>query len=482
MNKKKIIILIVIIAIAGLASVFTVGMLKKQNRNKKAVDVYPVNELGSYASDFYFEDTLSGNIMADMEQKLYISQDQKIKKIKVKEGQKVRAGDVLLIYDTTAQQLQIQSKEAAVEMARTAVIVAERELKKLENTTPVEPQPEEPEISGEPENPDNPGSTEEPDNPDYPGSTEDPENPEQPEDPDTPTEPENPEQPENPDTPANPDNTDNPPNDDNSANADEAQRIDGDLEESDEPDELEITYTKEELDAAIADKKEEIASLKIDYEIQQVELEVLKYQTSNGEVLANFDGIIKTVNNPEEALINNEPVVVVGGSGGYTVEAYVGENSLTQVSTGDYVSVFCYDTGLSYEGMITEISNVPSENYYSDGQESYYPVTVSLSDDEGLAQGMWAEIYLDSSTEGYSDSIYIELPFVKKDNGSYYVMKEEDGKLVKCKVTVGKTLWNSYMEIKSGVTMNDYLAFPYAQDAQEGVKTNRKSYYEAMYY
>ena len=61
-------------------------------------------------------------------------------------------------------------------------------------------------------------------------------------------------------------------------------------------------------------------------------------------------------------------------------------------------------------------------------------------------------------------------------------MKEEDGKLVKCKVAVGKTLSNTYLEIKGGITMDDYIAFPYAQDAQEGVKANRKSYYESMYY
>jgi len=36
-------------------------------------------------------------------------------------------------------------------------------------------------------------------------------------------------------------------------------------------------------------------------------------------------------------------------------------------------------------------------------------------------------------------------------------------------VKVGKSLWGSMIEIKSGVTMDDYLAFPYGNGAVEGM-------------
>ena len=62
-----------------------------------------------------------------------------------------------------------------------------------------------------------------------------------------------------------------------------------------------------------------------------------------------------------------------------------------------------------------------------------------------------------------------------KENNNYYIMKEVDGRLKKVYVKTGKTMWGSEIEIRSGLHDGDYLAFPYAQNAKEGVKTNRVS-------
>ena len=54
-------------------------------------------------------------------------------------------------------------------------------------------------------------------------------------------------------------------------------------------------------------------------------------------------------------------------------------------------------------------------------------------------------------------------------------MKEVDGKLVKSYVATGEILWGSMIEIKGGLSPNDYIAFPYSADAVEGVNTVQES-------
>ena len=52
-----------------------------------------------------------------------------------------------------------------------------------------------------------------------------------------------------------------------------------------------------------------------------------------------------------------------------------------------------------------------------------------------------------------------------------YVMKRgENGLLVKQYIEVGKVSGEGY-EILSGVTTDDYLAFPYGKEVKEGAKT-----------
>ena len=63
---------------------------------------------------------------------------------------------------------------------------------------------------------------------------------------------------------------------------------------------------------------------------------------------------------------------------------------------------------------------------------------------------------------------------MRKEDGKSYVMKDDGtGHLVKQYVKTGKTIYGYAVEIKSGVTMDDYLAFPYGKTAKEGVKTNK---------
>ena len=54
-----------------------------------------------------------------------------------------------------------------------------------------------------------------------------------------------------------------------------------------------------------------------------------------------------------------------------------------------------------------------------------------------------------------------------------YVPKDVNGKLAKQYVKTGKTYWGTMVEILEGVTLEDYLAFPYGDGAKEGAKTKQ---------
>lgn len=457
-KKKKIIIsLVVTIVIIGLVTGILLAV-KKKTKNKKTVEVYPVSELSENSSNFGSWKTMSGRVIIKNEQKIYLNAEQQVAEVLVKEGDEVKAGDVLMRYDTTSQNLQLERMAADVEIARVAVIVAERDLEKLKNTTPVEPTTEAPPTEAPP--------TEAP--PTEAPTTEAPTTEAPPiEDPNaTPTDAEQNNKPQ--ETPA-PTPTPVPA----PTPAPEPEPI--------PPEDMEQTYTKEELEKAIKDKENEIKSLRTAYQLEQIKYEIASYQNANGDVLANFDGVVKTLADQEESILNNEPFMVIGTDDGYTVQSDIGEFSLMTVGVGNTVTMQNYENGMTYTGTITEISNIPSDsNYYYGTIETYYPITIAVDNPEGLTQNSWLEVSLDGGvTDENTGVLCLQTAFVMSENGNSYVMKQVDGKLEKCYVKTGKNYWGSYVEILSGLNEDDYVAFPYLTSAVEGTKTVEISLYDS---
>ena len=409
MNKAKKIIIIVLSCVVVLGGIyFALRTLKQKNQNSKTAGVYAVSEIGYDASNMWDNSTLSGNVTVNSEQKVYVGKTQSVSEIKVTEGQSVKAGDVLLVYDTTANDLQLELQRSELELSRVSIIDAQRELEKLKATTPLEDIP----------------TTEAPVVPVATGS-------------DVP-------QPD-PDTDPDPD-ADTPP-------------------------------TREELKNQIAQKEQEIKSMQTQYEIAQVKLQMEEMQNSTGEVLANFDGVVKSVITADEAASSGDPILVVSAADGYLVESQIGELAMSTVKVGDTVSMYCYDTGMNYEGTITEISTFPDENYsnYNSKVETYYPIKIALTDATDVSQYMYMEITLNSDPEDTNSGFYLSKAFMKQEGSNYYVMKDVDGKLKKTYIKVGNKTSGDAVLVLGGLTMQDYIAFPYLDEAGEGVKTVQKS-------
>ena len=73
------------------------------------------------------------------------------------------------------------------------------------------------------------------------------------------------------------------------------------------------------------------------------------------------------------------------------------------------------------------------------------------------------------SVSGTENGIYLENPFLRTENGSTYVLVlGADGRLEQRFVTTGKSLWGNYTEIRSGITAEDLIAFPYGKHVKPG--------------
>ena len=133
-----------------------------------------------------------------------------------------------------------------------------------------------------------------------------------------------------------------------------------------------------------------------------------------------------------------------------------------------------------FDSTITDINDYPEDSngyYYGNGNPnaSYYGYTAYIEDSTGLSNGDNLSLSINlGGDEDSSDKIYLDKAYVRKEDGKSYVMKDDGtGHLVKQYVKTGKTIYGYAVEIKSGVTMDDYLAFPYGKTAKEGVKTNK---------
>ena len=240
---------------------------------------------------------------------------------------------------------------------------------------------------------------------------------------------------------------------------------------------LEESYPKEELIKMIRDKNKEIAQLDTSIKLAKVNLEKVKKEVGSDTVYSELEGTVKAVRDPNSGdFTGSEAVVEVSGGGGYYIDGALSELELGTVSVGGTVQVNSWMTGASCEGEIVEISDYPTDNAnsWSDGNSnvSYYPFKVFVSEEANLQEGDWVEMSYQNTAGDDGNTMYLESMFIRSENGKSYVMaRGENGKLEKRWVQTGRNLWGSYTQIRGGLTVDDFVAFPYGRNAVEGAGT-----------
>ena len=514
-TKKRLILISAAIVVAvGLA--MGIWFFIQYRIDHKTVEVLAVSDPSVTTS--YWGDTTysSGTVKSDSQQELYPSDSQTVTDIFVEEGQQVSVGDPLVQYDKTKLELELESKDIAVKQAEIELDDAEDQLKKLQNTKPyTTPEPTTPpadvtlysRLDADSKPYSGSGTTEDP----YvflctedcvmtrefllrllgdgSGATPSPE-----------------------DVLTTPFAAVFEVREDNSNYGDllysftlDGTQLSGSFQVSDaitgsntlesvmevfdapssrstptptpNPNNYnDMGYTRQELNDLIAKKRQEIKDLQL--KVDQAELDLKKAQIAldNSTVRSTIDGVVRTLTDVDTAKASSSPFLVVSGQAQFTVTGTLSESLLGSVKVGDVISAMSYDTGMGYSATITQISDYPLEgNYYSgsgNSNSSNYEFTAVLDGSEGLSNGMYLELTLNLVGDTDASAFYLYKPYIREDEGGSYVMKVgPDNRLYKQYLSLGKSIYSGeYVEVKGGLTQEDYIAFPYGNDVKEGVR------------
>ena len=530
-RKKRIIaaVVVFILLAAGAGALVAIPRI-----NRQEVEVYPVSRIREYAWGDAFGSY--GNIMAANMQAVQLNSDMLLLSVDVSAGDEVEPGDTLLRYDTTIQDLNINTIRIQNDILKNKIRKAESELTRVNSlvaSTPPNPPPE-------PKNLIMDGSmlTEESMNdlkvsgngetagsrlvfncyygvvisPDFLrslyviGDIDDPDPPDTPDPPDPPPEPEGvPKYVEfrvyyfnnvlmfrwryDGNVKFDPDSRPNgwelskgvKVHDDQTISHSGVDRIPGSSFRR-----LADTvdyyggphYSQAEIDRMRNSITNELADYRTQLKMGELELETALAELGDGSVKSLISGIVSEVNDPEY-LEAGMPVIVVQSGKGYRVEGTVSELNLHRIKTGQEVTVSSWFTGSSYPAEITEIHDFPSRfPGGSMGMEnplnSFYTFVAMIGTDEVLMVGDWVEIGIEGSNARAPDDSAIYLPnaFIREESGRSFVMKQDsDGLLTRQYVMTGKALYGYATEIRSGITLDDNIAFPYGKAVKEGAPT-----------
>ena len=243
-------------------------------------------------------------------------------------------------------------------------------------------------------------------------------------------------------------------------------------------------FTAEELAEAIKEQEKNIKETEL--QIREAELGIQEYKKIlDGKIVyATMDGIVKSAGSSGSG--SSSAFITITGRAGLYVRGTVNELALDTVKVGDTITGTSYETGSSFTAEIVEISEYPDESansYYGGyGEEntnsSYYPFLAYIENAEGLEVDSYVDLSLsgsgftDSGDPEMSNGLCLEEFFIRKDNSgrSYCYVLGKDGLLEKRYLEIGANIWG-YITIKSGLTPDDYIAFPYGKGVEEGAQT-----------
>ena len=240
-------------------------------------------------------------------------------------------------------------------------------------------------------------------------------------------------------------------------------------------------YTSEELAQARKEAADTLRDLELDLKEAALHLESAKEADEAGEIHAKMNGVVKKLGDPANPIGDGTPFLSVAGSAGQYVQGGLSELLLDTVKPGDPVQVMSWENGMTYDGTVSEVMPYPDttgmfSGYGETAAATYYPFTVYVENGEGLMPGYWVQLTVagsgDAESMEMSDSgFYLYRAFILDEGGRKYVFKRgEDGLLHKTEIRTGALQGDGY-KILSGVTEEDWIAFPYGKGVKEGAKT-----------
>lgn len=245
----------------------------------------------------------------------------------------------------------------------------------------------------------------------------------------------------------------------------------------------------ERLDYTIQIQSTEASIKKSEYELRSKSAEVTKLEKSisNAVVESKMKGVVQKINSDDDSSSDSSSdsnvLMSILATGEYRVKGTISEQNVYTIEAGAKVIVRSRtDDKAMWKGTLQAVdTEKPTSKSSEDtgstenaAQSSTYPFYVQLSSSDGLILGQHVYIETDVGQADQKDGLWLPSYYFATEGTQRYVwVAGERDLLEKRNVTVGEydDSQDTY-EIVSGLTEEDYIAFP-SPNLQEGMGTTK---------
>ncbi len=244
----------------------------------------------------------------------------------------------------------------------------------------------------------------------------------------------------------------------------------------------------EQMDIEIQIQSLKANNKKTEYEIknQQARIESLEEAAANSVVASELAGVVKYV---DSSVVNGNTFgetdfITILATGDYRIKASVNEQNQWSIEEGTKVIIRSrVDESVKWTGTVVTVDTQNPEDSdsasYTDTAElttsSRYPFYVKLDSSTGLILGQHVYVEPDRGQDTLKEGVWLEGYYLIQEEGKTYVWAEGSLTLLeKREVTLGE--FNDELgkyEILSGISKNDYIAFP-TDSMREGLRTTKE--------
>lgn len=189
----------------------------------------------------------------------------------------------------------------------------------------------------------------------------------------------------------------------------------------------------------------------------ELELEHLKESLDDYTIVAPISGYITELSLDEgEFTANAAAVAEVTSFDTMQAEVRISEYDVAQVNEGDAVSIHVDALDKDYEGFISRISRTATV----ENEVSYLDATVEFEADDQVRDGLSAEIRLIRQQELGVPALPSEAISYNDDNTAFVYIRNDAGKVVEQPVSLGATD-GTWVQITEGVGAGDTVLYLY---------------------
>ena len=235
------------------------------------------------------------------------------------------------------------------------------------------------------------------------------------------------------------------------------------------------SYTAVQKAKLVADQELAVRKLENALALAENALAQAKRALDGATVRATLSGTVTVMGDPNAPPQDGSAFCVVTGDEGVTLTGYVSELARDHTRVGDRMSVSSWMSGAVTDAHIIEISDYPVDEgvYYGYGvgnpNASYYRYTAYMDNADGFSAG--EEVSIQPYVEDLENMIVLPKVYVRSDGDGAYVMVDEGGLLARRGVTVRAAPDTEYVQVLTGLGVQDLLAFPYGRSVYPGALT-----------